>query len=83
MGDMIRCLAAAALVFGGCLADGEVQEGNGDLDAAHKARLEKARATVSPSSTGVIGWRLPVDAMVGAVPQAASALACGSVMPAA
>ncbi|PTL79469.1 bifunctional glutamate N-acetyltransferase/amino-acid acetyltransferase ArgJ [Vitiosangium sp. GDMCC 1.1324] len=38
---------------------------------------------VLPCSTGVIGWRLPVDAMVGAVPQAVSTLEAGSVLPAA
>jgi glutamate N-acetyltransferase / amino-acid N-acetyltransferase len=38
---------------------------------------------VLPSSTGVIGWRLPVEAMLGAVPQAIAALAGGSALPAA
>lgn len=38
---------------------------------------------VLPSSTGVIGWRLPVDAMVGAVPRALAALQSESVLPAA
>ena len=38
---------------------------------------------VLPSSTGVIGWTLPADAIVAALPQAVSALAHHSVMPAA
>jgi glutamate N-acetyltransferase/amino-acid N-acetyltransferase len=38
---------------------------------------------VLPSSTGVIGWGLPADAMVAALPRAVAALAGGSVMPAA
>lgn len=38
---------------------------------------------VLPSSTGVIGWSLPADAMIAALPQAAAALAAGSIMPAA
>ena len=40
-------------------------------------------AQVLPCSTGVIGWRLPVDAMVAAVPRAVASLAPGSVLPAA
>jgi len=38
---------------------------------------------VLPSSTGVIGWRLPVDAVEMAVPAALAGLAGGSVLPAA
>ena len=38
---------------------------------------------VLPSSTGVIGWGLPVDAMVDALPQVVAALKPGSVLPAA
>ena len=38
---------------------------------------------VLPSSTGVIGWRLPVDAVVAALPGAAAALQRDSVLPAA
>jgi len=38
---------------------------------------------VLPSSTGVIGWGLPVDAIVGALPSAVAALAGGTVLPAA
>lgn len=45
--------------------------------------LEIPEAAVLPSSTGVIGWRLPVDAMVSALPQVVGNLAAGSILPAA
>jgi glutamate N-acetyltransferase / amino-acid N-acetyltransferase len=38
---------------------------------------------VLPCSTGVIGWSLPADAMIAALPQVASALSGGSVLSAA
>ncbi len=38
---------------------------------------------VLPSSTGVIGWSLPADAMIGALPQAAESLTNASILPAA
>ena len=38
---------------------------------------------VLPASTGVIGWQLPVEAMVAAIPSAVSALSPASVLPAA
>ena len=38
---------------------------------------------ILPSSTGVIGWTLPVEAMVGALPAAVAALQAESIMPAA
>lgn len=48
------------------------------------ARLLGCRpAEVLPCSTGVIGWRLPVDAMVAALPQAVAALSDASALPAA
>jgi glutamate N-acetyltransferase/amino-acid N-acetyltransferase len=53
------------------------------LCAALAARLEMTPAQVLPSSTGVIGWRLPVEAMRQALPGAVEALAPGSVLPAA
>jgi glutamate N-acetyltransferase/amino-acid N-acetyltransferase len=40
-------------------------------------------AQILPSSTGVIGWSIPVDAMVAAIPQAVAALDNRSVLPAA
>ena len=42
-----------------------------------------AGSAVLPCSTGVIGWTLPVVAMLTALPAAAAALADGSIMPAA
>jgi len=38
---------------------------------------------VIPCSTGVIGWRLPVDAMIAAIPAAAKSLQSTSILPAA
>jgi glutamate N-acetyltransferase / amino-acid N-acetyltransferase len=61
----------------------------GGIEASERVCAEAARILglsanqVLPSSTGVIGWGLPVDAMVGALPQAVSALAGGSILPAA
>src|SRR5512133_1543579 len=51
--------------------------------AAAAASLGIAAGEVLPSSTGVIGWRLPVDAMVTALPAAAGALQGASILPAA
>jgi glutamate N-acetyltransferase/amino-acid N-acetyltransferase len=42
-----------------------------------------APTAVLPSSTGVIGWTLPADAILAGLPAAASALAAGSILPAA
>ena len=61
----------------------------GGVESAERVCAEAARLLgcapeeVLPSSTGVIGWRLPVDAMLAALPGAAAALRAGSVMPAA
>jgi glutamate N-acetyltransferase/amino-acid N-acetyltransferase len=61
----------------------------GGVEAAEKVCAEAAGllgmapSEVLPSSTGVIGWGLPVEAMVGALPAAAAALAGGSILPAA
>lgn len=61
----------------------------GGVEASERVCAETARQLgmsanqILPSSTGVIGWGLPADAMVAALPQAASALANGSIMPAA
>ncbi|HEY5958675.1 MAG TPA: bifunctional ornithine acetyltransferase/N-acetylglutamate synthase [Polyangiaceae bacterium] len=38
---------------------------------------------VLPSSTGVIGWRLPLDAMLASLPGAVSNLSADSILPAA
>lgn len=51
---------------------------------AETARLlQLPPQAVLPSSTGVIGWSLPVEAMLGALPAATAALASGSILPAA
>lgn len=42
-----------------------------------------APSEVLPSSTGVIGWSLPTDAIVAALPAAVASLSAGSVLPAA
>ncbi|MBI4623647.1 MAG: bifunctional ornithine acetyltransferase/N-acetylglutamate synthase [Verrucomicrobia bacterium] len=51
--------------------------------AATAQLLGLTPAQVLPCSTGVIGWTLPVDALIAALPQAAGALVTGSVLPAA
>ena len=51
--------------------------------AATAGLLGLRPAQVLPSSTGVIGWTLPVESMVAALPAAVRALAGGSVLPAA
>lgn len=61
----------------------------GGVAASERICTETARllgleaAQVLPSSTGVIGWGLPVEAMSAALPAAVAALADGSVLPAA
>src|SRR5512133_3124514 len=59
------------------------------VEAAERVCAEAARlvgcapSEVLPSSTGVIGWRLPVDAMLAALPAAASAVQGRSILAAA
>ncbi len=59
------------------------------VEASERLCAETARLLglapeeVLPASTGVIGWRLPVEAMVSALPSAVAALRGGSVFPAA
>jgi len=61
----------------------------GGVEAAERVCAEAGRllgfepSAVLPSSTGVIGWRLPVGAMLSALPAAVASLAPGSVLPAA
>ena len=61
----------------------------GGVEASERICTEAAKLLgltanqVLPSSTGVIGWELPVDAMIAALPQVAGALANGSILPAA
>jgi glutamate N-acetyltransferase/amino-acid N-acetyltransferase len=61
----------------------------GGVAAAERICAEAAKALgfapeeILPSSTGVIGWRLPLDAMVEALPRAAAALQSRTILPAA
>ncbi len=61
----------------------------GGVEAAERICAEAARdlgfhaGEVLPASTGVIGWRLPVDRMVEALPRAAGSLQGRTVLPAA
>ena len=61
----------------------------GGVEASERLCAEVARALrlepteVLPSSTGVIGWRLPVEAMVKALPAAVASLQAASILPAA
>jgi glutamate N-acetyltransferase/amino-acid N-acetyltransferase len=61
----------------------------GGVETAERICAETARllgldpAQVLPSSTGVIGWSLPAEAMIAALPGAAAALSADSVLPAA
>ena len=61
----------------------------GGVDASERLCAEVGRQLgfsaeqVLPSSTGVIGWKLPVDAMSAALPEAVRALQSESVLPAA
>jgi glutamate N-acetyltransferase/amino-acid N-acetyltransferase len=61
----------------------------GGLEAAERICAETARllgvepGEVLPSSTGVIGWRLPVEEMIAALPRAAAALQARTALPAA
>ncbi|MBI5382590.1 MAG: bifunctional ornithine acetyltransferase/N-acetylglutamate synthase [Opitutae bacterium] len=82
-------LAAPAL--GAILVNNKISNvcAPGGVETAERICGELARqlglgaAEVLPSSTGVIGWSLPADAMLAALPQAVSSLAAGSVLPAA
>jgi glutamate N-acetyltransferase/amino-acid N-acetyltransferase len=58
-------------------------EASEEICAATAQALGFSATQVVPSSTGVIGWTLPVDAIVSAVPRAAEALTATSILPAA
>ena len=51
--------------------------------AAAAGLLGLAADEVLPCSTGVIGWRLPADALVSALPAAVASLQAASILPAA
>jgi glutamate N-acetyltransferase/amino-acid N-acetyltransferase len=46
-------------------------------------RLELSPSAVLPCSTGIIGWRLPVESMISAMPAAVASLSGESILPAA
>lgn len=52
-------------------------------DAVATALKLKSKSLVFPSSTGIIGWRLPVDSIKGGIPEAAAQLQSSSAYPAA
>ena len=54
-----------------------------DICRATGKLLGLSEDQVLPSSTGVIGWSLPVDAMTSGLPAAVAALKSGSILPAA
>jgi glutamate N-acetyltransferase/amino-acid N-acetyltransferase len=58
-------------------------EASEQVCAAVAQGLRLAPTQVLPSSTGVIGWGLPVDAMLREVPAAVASLSAESVLPAA
>lgn len=49
--------------------------------AAHALGVRAAQ--ILPCSTGVIGWSLPADALIAALPKAAASLTASSILPAA
>ena len=61
----------------------------GGVEAAERICAETARllhqqpSEILPGSTGVIGWQLPVDDMLVALPRAVAALNADSILPAA
>jgi glutamate N-acetyltransferase / amino-acid N-acetyltransferase len=63
-------------------APGGVETSERICEAAAQC-LGITRTQVLPSSTGVIGWSLPSEAIVAALPQAVATLSNRSVMPAA
>jgi glutamate N-acetyltransferase/amino-acid N-acetyltransferase len=58
-------------------------EASEKICAAAAQSLGFSPRQVLPSSTGVIGWTLPTDAIIGAIPQAAATLTSDSILPAA
>ncbi|HZZ59134.1 MAG TPA: bifunctional ornithine acetyltransferase/N-acetylglutamate synthase [Opitutaceae bacterium] len=84
-----RRLAARAL--GAVLINNKISNvcAPGGVEASERLCAGAARLlgldadAVLPSSTGVIGWALPTDAMIRALPDAVRGLSSGSVLPAA
>ncbi len=80
-GPTLGALVVNNKVSNVCAPDGEEASERVCAEAARLLGL--APGQVLPSSTGVIGWRLPVDRMIEALPAAAAALQARSVLPAA
>jgi len=84
-----RLLAAPAI--GGVVVNTKVSNvcAPHGVEAAERVAAGAARllglppGQVLPASTGVIGWRLPVEAVLAALPRAAASLQASSVLPAA
>ncbi|HMA95333.1 MAG TPA: bifunctional ornithine acetyltransferase/N-acetylglutamate synthase, partial [Polyangiaceae bacterium] len=84
-----RCLGAPAL--GAILVNNKISNvcAPGGVETSERLCKELApllgisSTAVLPSSTGVIGWRLPVELMIGAFPQLVSNLSDHSIFPAA
>lgn len=64
-------------------APGGVEDSESMCIAAADALKLKSPDYVLPSSTGIIGWKLPVPDLRGALPEAATKLQAGSILPAA
>src|SRR5262249_32190054 len=64
-----------------CAPGGE--QASEQLCTAVGQKLSLSGRQVLPCSTGVIGWQLPVEEMMAALPQAVSSLAADSAIPAA
>lgn len=67
----------------GGIADGGYSDSKRICEVVAKELKLESDTYVIPSSTGIIGWRLPVDAICGAIPAVAGALQDASAMPAA
>jgi glutamate N-acetyltransferase / amino-acid N-acetyltransferase len=64
-------------------APGGVDDAERLCAAAAKVLGLSSGELILPSSTGVIGWKLPVDAMLNAIPAASLSLQSDSILPAA
>jgi glutamate N-acetyltransferase/amino-acid N-acetyltransferase len=64
-----------------CAAGGEADSER--ICEATAALLGITAGQVLPCSTGVIGWKLPVDGMVASLPEAVASLQAASILPAA
>ena len=66
-----------------CAGDGVADSERVCTAAAEALGLAGGGGAVLPLSTGVIGWRLPVDKMIEGLPKAVEDLKVGSALPAA